>query len=170
MKNRNDISCKKVQALLLDKNIGELPDSLKEHCETCQNCMEFQKLLTEISDTTQLEKNLQPDPKIIKTLRKEFNKQTTSSPYFEPIVSLFQKRIPVYQVILAMFIAAIFYFTFNKIDISKSNNEEIKLTNQVEGQTIQAAEFPVVPLDRNQQFGISLKEDSVLAKFRVSIL
>jgi hypothetical protein len=170
MKNRNDISCKEVQELLLDKNSGELPDSLKAHLETCQNCREFQNMLTEISNSTQLEENLKPDPKIVRTLRKEFKKQTISTPYFGPIIALFQKRIPVYQVVMAMFIAAIFYFTLIKIDISKPNPEGVKLTTQIEEQTIQSAEFPTIPIDQDQQVGISLKEDSVLAKFRVSIL
>ena len=170
MKNRNDIPCKEIQDLLLDKNSGELPDSLKAHLETCHNCQEFQKLLTEISDSTQLEGNLKPNPKIIKTLRKEFKKQATSTPYFESITALLQKRIPVYQVILAMFIAAIFYFTFTKIDLSKPDSGKVKLSTQIDEQTIQSAEFPTIPIDQDQQVGISLKEDSVLAKFRVSIL
>lgn len=172
MKTRNEISCKEVQDLLLDRNKGEIPSSIKEHMESCQNCKEFQMLLVDISDATQLkaEKNLRPDPKIIKTLRKEFKKQITPNPYIHPILALFQKRIPVYQVLLAMFIAAIFYFTFVKIDLFKPNSGEAKVSTQIDEQTIQSAEFPTIPIDQDQQVGISLKEDSVLAKFRVSIL
>ena len=172
MKTRNEISCKEVQDLLLDRNKGEIPSSIKEHIESCQNCKEFQILLVDISDATQLkaEKTLRPDPKTIKTLRKEFKKQTTPNPYFQSILALFQKRIPVYQVLLAMFMAAIFYFTFVRIDLSKPHSGVVKLSTQIEGQTIQSAEFPTIPIDQDQQVGISLKEDSVLAKFRVSIL
>lgn len=209
MKNRNEIPCKEIWELLLDQSRSELSGSIKGHLETCQKCREFQKLLTEISNYTQIssEENLQPDPRILKLLKKNFKSQTASymlkqrGRFFDPLLALFQKRIPIYQVLLAMFIAAIVYFSITKINISNTKPDELNFSAKGESQTTQLnkslrdrstnlqvdlrshgeesvdrstrrlVEFPVqTQLDQAHQIGRSLAEDSLLAKFRVSIL
>ncbi len=179
MKNRTEISCEEVQQMLLAQDIGELDDPLKQHLESCQKCRKFQMLLTEVSNSTQVtaEENLQPDPHILKTLKKKLKAQTASTGhkqtgnFFESLAALFRRRIPVYQVLLAVFIAAIFYFSFTKINLFEAELKEPRLISKSAKRTVQPVEFPVqTQLDQTHQIGKSLAEDSMLAKFRVSIL
>lgn len=179
MENKNEISCEEVQQLLLEQNVVKTDDRIGQHLESCDKCQEFQQFLLEISDSTQFNstENLQPDPRILQRLKENFEasnayalpKQTNS--FFEYIKVLFRKRIPVYQVVVAVFIAAISYFSYTKIDFLKPKPEKQKLISQSLNPTVQPVEFPAqAPLDQDQQIGKSLAEDSVLAKFRVSIL
>ncbi len=179
MKNRTEISCEEVRQMLLEKNTGELNKRIKQHLEFCQKCREFQELLTDISNSTRItaEENLQPDDQILGMLKKRFKAQTASTMhkhtgnFFESLLALFQRRIPVYQALLAVFIAGIFYFSFTKINFFKPQPEEPKLVLQSKKQTVQPLEFPFQSqLDQTNQIGKSLAEDSLLARFRVSIL
>jgi len=172
METRNNTSCEKIQELLLDQNTGKLDEMVTQHLTTCEKCREFQKTLTAISRSAQItsEDHLRPDPRIISTLKRNFRKQSISDNFLELLVALFQKRIPVYQILLAVFIAAIFYFSFTKINFFQADSEEANLVSQSENQIIRSVEFPVSRLEQDQQIGKSLSEDSLLAKFRVSIL
>jgi hypothetical protein len=179
MKNRSDVSCEYVQQLLLRKNPGELDVHVTEHLESCQKCREFQGLLTQFSNSTEAaaEESLQPDPQILKTLKNRLEETSATSNrrqksnLFEPLLALFQRRIPVYQFLLAVFIAAIFYFSFIKTNWFEPKPQEPNVISQSEQQTIQPVEFPIQSqLDQTNQVGKSLAEDSISAKFRVSIL
>jgi len=179
MENKNDISCKEVQQSLLEHNNIKTNKRIGPHLESCEKCREFHQLLLEISESTQVnsDTDLQPDPGILRTLKENFElsnnraalKQVGS--LFESLTALFRKRIPVYQVMVAVFIAGIFYFSYSKLDLFKPHPDKQQLISQSLNPTVQPVEFPVqTPLDQDRQIGKSLAEDSVLAKFRVSIL
>lgn len=179
MENRNRISCEEIQLSLLTWNTGKLEGLIEQHLRSCEKCRQFQQLLIDISDSSQIteEENLHPDARILISLKKNFKARTTTSAekqtgnLFNLLITLFRKRIPVYQVMLAVFIAGIIYFSFTEINFFKADFEEPNLRSQSGKQTIQPVEFPMQQqLDQNHQIGKSLAEDSLMAKFRVSVL
>lgn len=172
MQTGNDISCKKIQELLLDRNPGKLDEIVTWHLQTCEECREFQGALTAISDSAQIssEEYLQPDPRIMNALKRNLQKQSNPNNLLESLLTLFQKRIPVYQILLGVFIAAIFYFSITKINFFPVEPEQSDVVLETENQVVQSVEFPVLQLEQDQQIGKSLSEDSLSAKFRVSVL
>ena len=172
MKTRSDISCEKIQELLLDRNAEKLDEAITSHFDTCENCRQFYETVIVFSRSAEISPGdrPQPDPRIIDTLKRNFKRRSTTDNFLEPLLALFHKRIPVYQIMLAVFIAAIFYFSIAKFDTSRTKPDEMNFSSQTENQPILPVEFPVLPLEQHQQIGKSLAEDSLLAKFRVSIL
>lgn len=179
MENKNDISCKEVQQLLLDLDITDMDDRIGKHLSSCEICQEFHQLLLKISNSTKInsDESLQPDPGILKKLKGNFElsnhraapKQISN--LFESLTTMLLKKIPVYQVMVAVFIAGIFYFSYSKLNLFRPHPDKQQLISQASNPTVQPVEFPAqAPLDQNRQIGKSLAEDSVLAKFRVSIL
>jgi hypothetical protein len=172
MKTRNEISCENIQELLLDQSTENLDQRIIRHIEKCDDCRKFQMTLTTISRSARIspEENLTPDPRIIATLRRSFRKKTTTDNPLESLLALFQKRIPVYQIMLAVFISATLYFSLTKMGLFQADTKRNNLVSQSGKEVIHPAEFPVIQLEQDRQMGKSLSEDSLLAKFRVSIL
>lgn len=172
MEAKNNNSCERIRALLLDPKATELDKSTKRHLDTCEQCREFQNTLILISNAARIgsEEHPQPDPRIISLLKSNFEKQSPTNGFLESLLALFQKRIPVYQILVAVFLAAIFYFSVTKISFSQADSEKASLDFQRGNQILQSVEFPTLPLQQDQQIGKSLSEDSLSARFRVSVL
>lgn len=172
MKTRSEISCEKVQELLLDQSMENLDEEITGHLETCGNCRKFQRTLTAISRSARIsrEDDLSPDPRIIAMLKRNLRKKSTTNSPFDSLLAFFQKKIPVYQIMVAVFIAAMLYFSVAKMSRFQANTNRADLASRPESEVIQSTEFPATQLDQDKQLGKSLSEDSLLAKFRVSIL
>jgi len=179
---KSSTNCDDIEQLLIKKDIDELtPDEnllVEKHLKICERCRSYQSTLSSMQNSMQIssEKKLVPDPAIrqnilqrMKALRpQETGIFKSGWGYFR---SILEYRIPVYQTLLIVVLIPVIFFAVNQLFLTPDWEPE-KLQGVAQMEPLVSSQMGVLDnLDiiDQQKIGISVREDTSLTRFIVTI-
>jgi hypothetical protein len=170
--------CRQIKILLLEKS----PDScsaaerllISKHLSECDNCRQFQLLVSNLEKTTSLPSPdfLTPDPQIYRSL---INRWSILHPtpvrktgkFRETIKAVMSYRVPAYQVVMGLLIAVILAGVYYYLPFSDWQSKPPAVSQPTSDQIRSEFSDVFIRLDFTTagNFGINMKEDSILTRF-----
>ena len=171
-------NCKQIEELILKQTTETLTQGefkiIETHIANCLSCKTLTSTLSkmEASMEFQSNKSLQPKPSIRENVIKKMAEKSRSKKqwyfnFINPIRSILEYRLPVYQAGLAMliiFFLLIYGFDFSKTLIDKTDSNQI-IAENVEYPYNNQYMIDNHPNLENQKVGMNAREDSILIKF-----
>ncbi len=176
-------NCSRIEHLIIRQMTSNINDKEKklvdDHLKTCKKCLRFRHVLMRIrsSFASDALSQLNPSPDVRLNLMNEMEMLQRAEKGFadkisDALYSLFAYRIPVYQVVLAIilisgiFLGKSLFFQPQNTSAFPSDASITKNEIIVDQPKIRAH----LQIVNRQKTGESIKEDSVLTKFIVTIL
>ena len=185
MKKTNEnfnIQCDEIEHLLVKKDVeGLTPEEdvlLENHLRLCKRCRSYQNALLSVRNSVQIdsEEKLVPDPAMrqniiqrMKTLRPEQAGIFKSS--WQYIRNMLEYRIPVYQTLLGIVLILLISFSINTLFLT-TERASSKLPSFAQMEPLVSSQMSVLnnlEIIDQQKIGISVKEDTSLTRFIVTI-
>jgi hypothetical protein len=177
-KEKLEITCQEVEHILIKQdieNISEYEQLLVErHIQKCRECEQYDYILLKIKSTMTAvhQEKLIPDPNINKNILKKISRQPMIIyTGWEALKSIFEFRIPVYQVLSVMAVFFLLLIAFSPSDsltepTMNIGQESIDLEGVVENLSYRLDSLQLI---ERQRIGKSVSEDSIMAQFIMPI-
>jgi hypothetical protein len=175
--------CRKIKKLLLEKPLDLASESEKSliarHLSGCQNCRQYQLLLSNMEKTfVQSGKNTPlPNPEIYHSLldrwhlihQKPDRKRKT---FIRTVKELLSYRVPVYQAVIGVVTALLLVVLYNYFSPADWPPETRSVSRQAVENSSTGSSDVYIQLEFTTagKFGINMKEDTTLNRFRYSAM
>ncbi len=179
---KSNANCDDVEELLIKKEIDKLtPDEnllVEKHLKFCERCRTYQSTLSSLQNSMQIspDEKLTPDPAIrqniiqkMKALKPEEKGIFKSG--WQYIRTALEYRIPVYQTLLIVVLIPFIFFAVDQLFLTPDHEPE-NLQGIAQIEPLVSSQIGVLDnLDviDQQKIGISVREDTSLTRFIVTI-
>jgi hypothetical protein len=175
--------CRQIKKLLLEKPLDSASETEKSlisrHLSVCQNCRQYQLLLSNMEKTlAQSAENIPiPDPEIYHSLidrwravhQKPDRKMRT---FIQTMKELLSYRIPVYQAVLGLVMAFILVGLFDYFPLADWQHETPSVSRQTAEPSSPGFSDVFIQLEFTTagKFGMNMKEDTTFTRFSYSAM
>jgi hypothetical protein len=171
-------TCQEVEHILINQDIEKISEYdrllVENHIQKCRKCEQYDYILLKIKNTMTAvdQEKLIPDPNIKKNILKKISrKPMIMNTGWEALKSIFEYRIPVYQVLSVVAVVFILLIAFNPSDTLTESTmnigqESIDLEEVVENLSYRLDSLQLI---ERQRIGKSVSEDSIMAQFIMPI-
>jgi hypothetical protein len=173
--NKSNSTCADIEKLLIKNNDEELSKAehllLQQHLQNCDQCQNFQRILTNMQSAMQINKDrLIPDPSIrLNIIRQMKKKGDIFSVVWNYLKRALDYRIPVYQGLIGigtclLIVVAAHYLPFGYQQDRIESLSDVQFKDVAINQINVLSELTII---EQQKIGINVNEDTLLTKFIV---